>query len=125
LGLSAETDGRVCGRQRIDLLGADIPLPQGVPPPVTELGSSGLTKLLISRENELGLRGSPLRGPSERRAGNQRYQRQSSDKRLHHISPCFWASFVISCNSRRADASCCVFHCEISSAPRSDSYIFG
>ena len=73
----------ICGR-----LGAAIPLPKRVSPPVTEVGSSGLTKLLISRENELGLRGSPRGGPSEGRAGNQRDQRESSDQRLHDTSPC-------------------------------------
>ena len=57
---------------------------------MTEVGSSGLTKLLISRENELGLRGSPRGGPSEGRAGNQRDQCESSDKCLHHISPYLW-----------------------------------
>jgi hypothetical protein len=72
-----------CGR-----LGAAIPLPKRISPPVTEVGSSGLTKLLISRENELGLRGSPRGGPSEGRAGNQRDRRESSDKRLHDTSPC-------------------------------------
>src|SRR6478672_6593606 len=46
-------------------LGAAIPLPKRVSPPVTEVGSSGLTKLLISRENELDLVGSPRGGPSE------------------------------------------------------------
>jgi hypothetical protein len=71
-----------CGR-----LGAAIPLPKRVSPPVTEVGSSGLTKLLISWENELGLRGSPRGGPSEGRAGNQRDQRESSDKCLHDTSP--------------------------------------
>jgi hypothetical protein len=76
-----------CGR-----LGAAIPLPKRVSPPVTEVGSSGLTKLLISRENELGLRGSPRGGPSEGRAGNQRDQCESSDKCLHHISPCLWTT---------------------------------
>jgi hypothetical protein len=58
------------------------------PATVTEVGSSGLTKLLISRENELGLRGSPRGGPSEGRAGNQRDQRKSSDECLHDTSPC-------------------------------------
>src|SRR6476660_8886998 len=71
-----------CGR-----LGAAIPLPKRVSPPVTEVGSSGLTKLLISRKDELGLRGSPRVGPSEGRAGNQRDQRESSDKCLHDTSP--------------------------------------
>jgi hypothetical protein len=55
---------------------------------VTEVGSSGLTKLLISRENELDFRGSPRGGPSEGRAGNQRDQPESSDKCLHDTSPC-------------------------------------
>jgi hypothetical protein len=55
---------------------------------MTEVGSSGPTKLLISRENELGLRGSPRGGPSEGRAGNQRDQRESSDQRLHDTPPC-------------------------------------
>jgi hypothetical protein len=67
--------------------GAAIPLPKRVSPPVTEVGLSGLTKLLISRENELGLRGSTRGGPSEGRAGNQRDQRESSDKCLHDMSP--------------------------------------
>ena len=70
-------------------LGAAVPLPKRISPPVTEVGSSGLTKLLISRENELSLRGSPRGGPSEGRAGNQRDQRESSDKRLHDTSSCF------------------------------------
>src|SRR6516162_6192192 len=65
----------ICGR-----LGAAIPLPKRVSPPVTEVGLSGLTKLLVSRENELGLSGSPRGGPSEGRAGNQRDQCKSSDK---------------------------------------------
>jgi hypothetical protein len=69
-------------------LDAAIPLPKRVSAPVTEVGSSGLTKLLISRENELGLRGSPRGGPSEGRVGNQRDQRESSDKCLHDTSPC-------------------------------------
>jgi hypothetical protein len=87
---------------------------------MTEVGSSGLTKLLISRENELGLRVSPRGGPSERRGGNQRYQRESSDERLHRISPCLWTMV-----QQEPDASCCVFGMEVGSAPRSDSYIFG
>src|SRR5580704_3298030 len=57
-------------------LAAAIPLPQGIAPPVTEVPPSGLTKFLISRENELGLSGSPRGGPSEGRAGNQRDQRE-------------------------------------------------
>src|SRR5262249_13390374 len=67
-----------CGR-----LGAAVPLPKRVSPPVTEVGSSGLT-----RENELGLRGSPRGGPSEGRADNQRDQCEGSDQRLHDTSPC-------------------------------------
>jgi hypothetical protein len=70
---------------------------------VTEVGSSGLTKLLISRENELGLRGSPRGGPSEGRAGNQRNQRESSDKCLHDTSPCYGPSSVDLCISGEAD----------------------
>ena len=54
---------------------------------MTEVALSGLTELLIGRENELGLSGSPRRGPSEGRAGNQRDQRESSDKRFHDASP--------------------------------------
>ena len=72
-----------CGR-----LSAAIPLPKRVSPPVTEVGSSGLTKLLISRKNELGLRGSPRGGPSECRGCNQRGQRETCDKCLHDTSPC-------------------------------------
>jgi hypothetical protein len=49
---------------------------------------AGLTKLLISRENELALRGSPARRAEQRSGWNQRDQCESSDKRLHHISPC-------------------------------------
>ena len=76
-----------CGR-----LGAAIPLPKRVSPPVTEVGLSGPTKLLISRENErawrVSLRGGPSGGgPSEGRTGHQRDQCESSDKCLHHISP--------------------------------------
>jgi hypothetical protein len=92
---------------------------------VTEVGLSGLTKLLISRENELGLRVSPRGGPSERRAGNQRYQRESSNKRLHRISPCLWTIVRDFLQQQEPDASCCVLGKELSSAPRSDSYIFG
>src|SRR5262245_5238173 len=51
-------------------------------PPVTEVAFSGLTKLLISWENELLLRGSPRGGPSEGRAGDQRDQCESSHKCL-------------------------------------------
>src|SRR5262245_44739168 len=68
-------------------LNAAIPLPKRVSPPVTEVCSSRLTKLMVSRENELGLRGSPRGVPSEGRAGHQRDQRESSDSafmiRLH------------------------------------------
>jgi hypothetical protein len=85
-----------CGR-----LGAAVPLPKRISPPVTEVGSSGLTKLLISRENELGLRGSPRGGPSEGRAGNQRDQRESSDKRLHDIP--VWTIGLDLCMSAEAD----------------------
>src|SRR5262249_25454499 len=88
-------------------LGAAVPLQRGVSPPVTEVGLSGLTTLLISRENELGLRGSPRGGPSEGRAGNQRDQCESSDKRLHHISPCLW-TFVIFLQQRRP--TLCAFY---------------
>jgi len=59
---------------------------------VTEVGLSGPTKLFISWENELGLRGRLRGGPSEGRAGEQRDQRESSDKWLHHISPCLWTT---------------------------------
>jgi hypothetical protein len=72
-----------CGR-----LGAAIPLPKRVSPPVTEVGSSGLTPLLISRKNELGLSGSPRGGPSEGWADDERDQPDSSDKCLHNTSPC-------------------------------------
>src|SRR5258708_18939475 len=71
----------------VDRDGASIPLPGGVPPPVTEVGLSGPTKLLICRENERARRVSPRGGPSEGRAGDQRDQCESSDKCLHHISP--------------------------------------
>ena len=110
-GFNAET----CGR-----LGTAIPLPKRVSPPVTEVGLSGLTTLLISRENELELRGSPRGGPSEGRAGNQRDQCESSDKRLHHISPCLWAIVRDLPATEKTDASCLVFPKEIGSAPRSD-----
>jgi hypothetical protein len=82
--ISARYLDDLCGR-----LGAAIPQPKRVSPPVTEVGSSGLTKLLISRENELALRGSPRGGPSEGRASNQRDQRESSDKCLHDTSLCW------------------------------------
>src|SRR6266511_6140938 len=104
-----------CGRS-----GAAIPLPKRVSPPVTEIGSSGLTKLLISRENELGLRGSPRGGPSEGRVGNQRDQCESSDKCLHHISPCLWTTVRDFPATEKTDASCFVFPREIGSAQRSD-----
>src|SRR6476660_7065336 len=71
-----------CGR-----LGAAIPLPKRVSPPVTEVGFSGPTKLLISRENELAWRVSPRGGPSEGRACNQRDQCESGDKGFHDASP--------------------------------------
>src|SRR5215831_14978938 len=76
-----------CGR-----LGAAIPLPKRVSPPVKEGRLVRTNKVLVSRENELGLRGSPRGGPSEGRAGNQRDQCKSSDKCLHHISPCLCAT---------------------------------
>src|SRR5260370_19404570 len=40
---------------------------------------------------------------SERRASNQRNQRESSDKHLHDTSPCYGRSFVGCCNSGQAD----------------------
>src|SRR2546430_7999007 len=102
---------RTCDRS-----GAAIPLPKRVSPPVTEVGLSGSTKLLISRENELGLRGSPRGGPSEGRAGNQRDQCESSDKCLHHISPCLWTIVRDFPATEKTDASCFVFPKEIGSA---------
>jgi hypothetical protein len=76
---------------------------------VTEVGLSGLTKLLVSRENELGLRGSPRGGPSEGRAGNQRDQCKSSNKCLHHISPYLWSTVRDFPATGKTDASCPVF----------------
>ena len=104
-----------CGR-----LGAAIPLPKGVSPPVTEVGLSGPAKLLISRENELGLRGSPRGGPSEGRAGHQRDQCESSDKCLHHISPYLWITVRDVPATEKTGALCLVFLGEIGSAPRLD-----
>jgi hypothetical protein len=83
---------------------------------VTEVGLSGLTKLLVSRENELGLRGSPRGGPSEGRAGNQRDQCKSSDKCLHHISPYLWTTVRDFPATEKTDALCFVFPKEIGSA---------
>src|SRR5260370_38339280 len=40
---------------------------------------------------------------SERRASNQRNQRESSDKHLHDTSPCYGRSSVGCCNSGEAD----------------------
>src|SRR5262249_58332165 len=80
-GRTWKTGGRV---------GAVVPRQKSVSPPVTELGLSGPTKLLISRENERAWRVIPRGGPSEGRAGNQRDQCESSDKCLHHISPYLW-----------------------------------
>jgi hypothetical protein len=112
-----------------DRLGAAIPLPKRVSPPATEVGLSGPTKLLISRENELGLRGGPRGGPSEGRAGNQRDQCETSDKCLHHISPCLSTTVPDFPATEKTDALCLVFPKEIGSAlfpkelgsaPRSD-----
>ena len=82
---------------------------------MTEVGLSGPTKLLISRENEFGLRGSPRGGPSEGRANNQRDQYESSDKCLHHISPYLWIT-VRDVLQQKTDALCLVFPKEIGSA---------
>src|SRR5260221_14229342 len=41
---------------------------------------------------------------SERRASNQRNQRESSDKHLHDTSPCYGRSSVGCCNSGEADS---------------------
>src|SRR5262249_50751294 len=67
-------------------LGAVIPLPQGIAPPVTEVVLPRLTALLISLENKVILSGSPRR-LRERRVRNQRDQRESGDKRFHDASP--------------------------------------
>ena len=64
-----------------------IPLPQGISPPVTEVGLSRPTALLIGLENPVGLSGRPRRRPSECRAGNQRDQCESSDEHLHGPLP--------------------------------------
>src|SRR6266436_6695401 len=40
---------------------------------------------------------------SERRASNERNQRESSDKHLHDTSPCYGRSSVGCCNSGEAD----------------------
>jgi hypothetical protein len=68
-------------------LGTAIPLPQGVSPPVTEVGLPRLTALLISLEDPVGFSGRPRGRPSKGRAGNQRDQCESSDERLHDTSP--------------------------------------
>jgi hypothetical protein len=86
---------------------------------VTEVGLSGPTKLLISRENErawrVSLRGGPSGGgPSEGRAGDQRDQCESSDKCLHHISPYLWIT-VRDFPATETDALCFVFPKEIGS----------
>ena len=99
---------------------------------MTEVGLSGLTKLLISRENERAWRVIPRGGPSEGRAGNQRDQCESSEKCLHHISPCVDIRDLPA--TEKTDALCLLFRTEIGSAslpnemgsaPRSASYIFG
>jgi hypothetical protein len=82
---------------------------------VTEVGLSGPTKLLICRENERARRVSPLGGPSEGRAGDQRDQCESSDKCLHHISPYLWIT-VRDVLQQKTDALCLVFPKEIGSA---------
>jgi hypothetical protein len=84
---------------------------------VTEVGLSGPTKLLISRENEgawrVSLRGGPSGGgPSEGRAGDQRDQRESGDKCLHHITPYLWIT-VRDFPQQKTDALCFVFPKEI------------
>jgi hypothetical protein len=83
---------------------------------MTEVGLSGPTKLLISRENELGLRGSPRGGPSEGRAGHQRDQCESSDKRLHHFSPYLWITVRDVLQQRRPTPSALYSPKEIGSA---------
>ena len=92
---------------------------------MTEVGLSGPTKLLISRENERAWRVSLSGGPSSAgsskgRAGNQRDQCESSDKCLHHISPCLWITVRDTCGSpfviflqQKTDALCFVFPKEI------------
>src|SRR5262245_1796246 len=114
-GSRSDRSSITCGR-----LGAAIPLPKRVSPPVTEVGLSGLTKLLISRENELALCGSPCGGPSEGRADSQRDQCESSDKCLHHISPYLWITVRDLPPTEKTDASCFVFPSGIGSAPRSE-----
>ena len=100
---------------------------------MTEVGLSGPTKLLISRENErawrVSLRGGPSGGgPSEGRAGDQRDQCESSDKCLHHISPYLWITVrdFPAAEDRRLVLGIpqgnrlSIFPKEIGSAPRSD-----
>jgi hypothetical protein len=67
--------------------GAAIPLPKGIASPVTELGSSRLTELLIRLEDKVGLIGSRCGLPREGRGRHQRDQRESSDERFHDASP--------------------------------------
>src|SRR5262249_24112609 len=80
---------RSTGPDRVDAssrLGAAIPLPQGIAPPVTEVVLPRRTASLISLENKVILSGSPRR-LRERRVRNQRDQRESGDKRFHDASP--------------------------------------
>src|SRR4051812_41810750 len=77
-----------CNFERTRLLGAAIPLPQGISLPVAELASPGLTELAIGLENKGALLVRPRGRPCEGRAGDQGAQRESGDKRLHGISPC-------------------------------------
>ena len=95
---------------------------------MTEVGLSGPTKLLISRENERAWRVSPRGGPSKGRAGDQRDQCESSDKCLHHISPYLWITVRDFPATEDRRLVLCIplgnrlsgFLSDIGSAPRSD-----
>jgi len=74
--------------QLSELLGAAIPLPQGIPPPVTALDPPRLTGVPISLAGSGGL--------NESRRGNEGSHGQSGDEHPHDTSPSI-VHFLIVC----------------------------
>lgn len=87
--------------------GAAIPLPKGIASPVTELGSSRLTELLIRLEDKVGLIGSRCGLAREGRGRHQRDQRESSEERFHDASPGLRGNRSSICQNSGIDGGYC------------------
>jgi hypothetical protein len=86
---------------------------------------------LVAVIPEIGARGGHIGGRprlrvlSERRRGKQRDQRESSDKRLHHTTPCYGRSSVGPATAGKADGRRFAVTQDIRTSTSCDNLYFG